>query len=120
VTQLGEPFGAAHVLVSPPADVAAGFRDAVHVAEALEGRGARVVRVIPCLEELADAHLEVKGELGVDLPLHGTLQNRHRSSRLNRPSVGTSAPLVEHLRDGGGEARPLRELHLEPGPSLSR
>jgi hypothetical protein len=57
------PFGAALVPVSPPAEVAADFRDSAQVAEPLEGRGARVVRGHPLLEELADAHLEMKGEL---------------------------------------------------------
>ena len=40
------------------------------VPEAFQGRGARFVRRHPLIDELANAHFEVKGELGVHLPLH--------------------------------------------------
>ena len=64
--ELREVFRAAHVVVPLFADGAAGRVDPVDVPEPPNRGLARLGRMHPLFDELARAHLDVKGELRVD------------------------------------------------------
>ena len=67
--ELGKIFGASHVSVPPPADVPAGCVDLVDVAEPAKRGFARLCRRHPLIDQLADPHLDVEFEFGIDLVL---------------------------------------------------
>ena len=67
--ELVEPLREAHVAVSPSAKCRHRLFEARDIAEPAERQLARGRRIHAALDELARAHLDVQGELFVDLAL---------------------------------------------------
>ena len=67
VSELFEPLGEPHVTISLSAQVHTGSFEACDVAQPADGDVARGLRVHAALDELARPHLDVKGDLLVDL-----------------------------------------------------
>ena len=65
--QLGEKFRSLHVSSPPFVDGDAFLPRAVVIAESLERQPARALRGFALLDQLADPHLDMKGQLRVDV-----------------------------------------------------
>ena len=86
--QFGHVLGPSHLVVPLLSERPAPGVDPIDVAEAPDRFLARCVRAHPALDELADAHLDVEGELGVDLVVDA------------RPPEPRAQPLAEGHDEG--------------------